>query len=436
MKTLSRFQFWSRLLGLSLAVAISTSASSDDWPQWRGPQGDSVSRESGLPLFWSENEGKAWKTPLPGWGTSTPAIWGDAVFVTSQEEDQLLVLRINKEDGAILWKCQVGTGTVPREAKRGTQKFHQLHNLASPSPVTNGQSVFVHFGNGLLAAYDFDGQLQWKRNLQEDYGPYSIWWGHANSPVLYKNLLISVCMQDSLTDLRDTPSPSYVVAHDIATGEVVWKTMRTTEAAAEECDAYTTPVFYETDAGTQMIIMGGNQLDAYDPADGRQLWFLPRLVGGRTVTGPTVAEDKIFVTRGMRRDMLAIRLGGKGELTQRDVAWHYDSGTADTCCPVAWDNLLFVLLDSGILKCFDIENGQLRWHRRIKGGDFKTSPLAAEGRIYLFARDGLCTVMAASDRFDKLAENQLDDEILASPAISDGRILVRGRKSLYALEKR
>ena len=169
-----------------------------------GPRGDSTSQQTGLPVTWSRETGVAWKTPLPEWGSSTPAIWDDAVFVTTQQDDNLLVLKLDRRTGAIEWTQKVGQGTTPRTGpKREKQKFHQLHNLASPSPVTDGKLVVVHFGNGDLAAYDFAGKLHWRRNLQEDYGTYTIWWGHANSPVLYRDLVISVCMQDSLADLAE-----------------------------------------------------------------------------------------------------------------------------------------------------------------------------------------------------------------------------------------
>ena len=170
--------------------------------------------------------GIVWQCPLPKWGNSTPAIWGNAIFVTTQVDDEkLLLLKINKKSGQIEWTRQVGAEAVrtqPSQGKPassgGTSVFHESHNLASPSPVTDGQLVVVHFGNGDLAAYDFDGNQLWHRNLQKDYGDYTIWWGHANSPVLYENLVISICMQDSCADLPGKPSPSYVVAHDMRTG--------------------------------------------------------------------------------------------------------------------------------------------------------------------------------------------------------------------------
>ncbi|MEX2186332.1 MAG: PQQ-binding-like beta-propeller repeat protein [Pirellulales bacterium] len=415
---------------LPLAVA--------DWPQWRGPSGNSVSDEMRLPLAWSDRAGIAWKVELPGWGASTPAISHGAMFVTSQDGDKLLLLRVDSKTGGVVWKQEVGTGTTPRNVKgRGDQKFHDLHNLATPSPVADGKTVVCHFGNGLLAAYDFDGQQLWSRNLAEDYGKYTIWWGHANSPVLYKNLVISVCMQDSLADLAEhsgKPAASYIVAHDLATGRVRWHIDRNTGANAEQCDAYTTPVLYETEDGTRMIVMGGNELTAYNPANGKEVWRLPKLVGGRTVTGPTVGDGKVYATIGMRGAMLAVPLGGKGELARSTAAWEHRAGTSDSCCPVPWDGLLFSVTDDGIARCFDGNVGAIKWQKRLDGS-YKASPVAADGRVYFLNTAGHCTVVPGTVRFEKLAENQIDDETVASPAISDGRIYIRGKKRLYAIER-
>jgi outer membrane protein assembly factor BamB len=405
-----------------------------DWPQWRGPEGTGVSSEKQLPIVWHEDRSIIWKCPLPEWGTSTPAIWGDAIYVTSQTSDnKLLVLRIDKKSGKTVWTQEVGNGEATREApKRSTQKFHQLHNLASPSPVTDGRYIACHFGNGDLAVYDFDGKRLWKRNLQEDYGAYSIWWGHANSPVLFGETVISVCMQDSLADQRAKSVESYLIAHDVRSGDIRWKVPRMTRANAEECDSYTTPLLAKLGAGAQLIVMGGNQLDAYDPASGRQIWFLPDLVGGRTVTGPTVAEGVIYATRGLRGPLFALKPSGEGELNHRSILWSHNEGTPDTCCPVVWNDLLFVVADDGVARCFDAASGNLKWKERLKG-KYKASPIASEGRIYFLNTEGLCTVVSAAPRFDKLVENQLDDETLASPATSDGRIYIRGKKALYCI---
>lgn len=434
--------FFKKLLPFStltlfmLALFASSLPAGDNWPQWRGPSGTSVSGEKDLPITWNEQRGIHWKVPLPGTGTSTPAVWEDALFLTCvTPENKLLLVKFAKEDGKVAWQREVGPGEDTREGPRRSKlKVNQFYSIASPSPVTDGKTVVAHFGNGDLAAYDFDGKQLWKRNLQDDLGTYTCWYGHTNSPVLFKNQVISVCLQDSLSDLQAKPMESYVSSHDLLTGQLRWKVARNTQAKAEECDAYTTPLLTSLGGSEQLVVMGGNQLDSYDPATGKQLWFLSGLVGGRTVNSPTTNGETIFATRGLKKPLVAVRPSNSGELTTRDILWQYDEGSPDTCCPVLWNDLLFTVSDDGIARCIDVPTGHLQWKQRLKGG-YKASPLAADGRIYFLSIDGLCTVISASPRFDNLVENKLDDETIASPAISNGRIYIRGKKSLYSLAR-
>jgi hypothetical protein len=436
MTTLERSKWTSIARAVFAAIAMACSslqADAQNWPQWRGPYGDSTSQVAGLPVSWNTTSKLVWKAPLPGSGSSTPAAWDNAIFVSTQDEDELLLLKLDGRSGKIEWTQQVGAASTPRSGpKRAQQVFHRLHNLASPSPVTNGEVVVVHFGNGDLAAYDFSGKQLWKHNLQDDHGAYTIWWGHANSPVIYNNLVVSVCMQDSLDGVSDKPAPSYLVAHDLWTGEVQWRSDRMTGAPAEQADAYTTPILVDVAGHEELIVMGANHLDAYDPATGNQLWVMPGLVGGRTVTGPTAGNGMIYVTRGMRGTLLAIELKGEGERANDDIVWKYSQGTPDTPCPVLWRELLFTVTDDGIARALGALDGKLHWTQRLKG-DYKASPLAAEGRVYFLNTEGLCTVVSAAERFEKLAENQLPDTTLASPAVMGNRLLIRGHAALYCI---
>ena len=430
------------MLAICVFAGAAISARADNWPEWRGPEGDGTSREANLPLVWNKALGIQWRCPLPGWGDSTPAIWENSVFVTAQVDNRkLLLLKIDKPTGRIEWTRQVGEGACPDKPvdetskdKRRHQTFEKSHNFASPSPVTDGQCVVVHFGNGDLAAYDFDGHQLWHRNLQKDYGDYTIWWGHANSPVLCDGLVISICIQDSCTESPGQPSPSYVVAHDVRTGEERWKTMRMTSAKHESCDSYVTPILWKNGDRLELVVLGGLVLDAYEPATGKRLWQLPGLIGSRTITSPVSGHGMIFATQGMRQPMLAVRPGGDGNRTRRDVVWHFDQGTPDSSTPVVCGQSLFFVTNDGIARCLDAESGRVRWKSRLKG-EYRASPVAADGRIYFLNTQGLTTVVAAASRFDRLAENLLNDDTLASPAISDGRIYIRGWKALYCIGK-
>jgi outer membrane protein assembly factor BamB len=328
--------------GLACLGASNTSSlHAENWPQWRGPEGDGISRETNLPIAWTKTTGIAWQCMLPEWGDSTPAIWGNAIFVTSQiDNDKLLLLKINKTNGQVEWTRQVGAATCPHmplvgkpNEQRRHQWYHESHNFASPSPVTDGQLVIVHFGNGDLAAYDFDGNQLWHRNLQKDYGDYTIWWGHANSPVLCENLVISICIQDSCADLPGDPSPSYVVAHDKRTGQEQWKTLRMTAATLENCDSYTTPILWKNGSRLELAVMGGQVLDAYEPATGKRLWWLTDLIGNRTITGPVASHGMIYVTQGMNQPLLAVRPGGDGQRPHEDIVWQLVQGTPDSPRP-------------------------------------------------------------------------------------------------------
>jgi outer membrane protein assembly factor BamB len=418
---------------LVLLVTATGLTGAANWPQWRGPSGDSVSVETGLPVKWSADAGLAWTCPLPA-GSSTPAIWGDAIFLTAQDGDKLLVVKINAKDGKVDWTKEVGAGGPMRRGtpKRKEHTFHNLHNMASPSPVTDGEVVVVHFGNGELAAYDFAGKKLWERNLQKEHGAYTIWWGHANSPVLYKDLVINVCMQDSLDDLQKEPAPSYLIAHDKKTGAQKWKVLRMTGSKSEDCDSYTTPIFRTVDGKDEMIIVGANQFDAYDPATGKQLWYLPGVKGSRTITGPALGKDILYAAEGKKGALLAVKLGGSGKLANDAVVWRNTGSTPDSPCAVLWKDLLFTVSDDGFAQCIDARTGDLKWKERLMG-DHKASPLAADGKIYFLSLAGRCTVVAAAPKFEKLAENVIADKFTASPAVSGGKIYLRGDKALYCV---
>lgn len=290
------------LIALLLSILLGTAipALAENWPTWRGPTYNGVTSEKGLPVEWGETDEDpakniVWTCDLPEYGWSTPIVWGDAIFLTAQKEDRLLLLKINKQNGRIEWTRTVGHGqakaskpvTKKGDARR-RQRFHQEHNMASPSCATDGQHIVVHFGNGDLAVYDFEGNRLWKLNLQEKYGPFTVWWGHANSPILHGDLVVALAIQDSCADLSGEPSESYLVAFDLKTGKERWRTRRKTDAKKEHCDSYVTPVLRKLADHTELVILGGECLDAYDLETGRRTWFLPQFEGNRNVTGPIV----------------------------------------------------------------------------------------------------------------------------------------------------
>lgn len=414
--------------------------SDTNWPSWRGPNGNSVSSSKSLPTKWSDKENIAWKTPIVGDGASSPCIWGDSVFLTAQDGEKLLALKFDFKTGKNLWSKELSTGETIRDPLRGKpgdqrrrQKFHKLHNLASPSPVTNGKNVIFLFGNGDLACSNFDGVVLWKKNLQKDQGVFTIWWGYANSPIIHENLVICTVMQDSLEDLEGEKAQSFLIAYDIVSGKEVWKTPRKTIAKAESCDSYTTPIYHKAENQVQIIIMGGNQLDAYNPNNGKQLWKKEGLNGGRTITGPTILQNQVFTTQGMRGPLVAINLDKSSGLpTSNKTTWEYTKNTPDSCCPVGTDGLIFIVSDNGFAQCLDANNGSCYWNERL-GGDFKSSPLACNGKIYFTNLEGVCTIVEASKTFTLVAKNSLGEGVIASPAVSNDHLFIRTRKSLICI---
>ena len=210
-----------------------------------------------------------------------------------------------------------------------------------------------------------------------------------------------------------------------------WR-LRFQPADAEQCDACTTPLLLDLNGRRQLIIMGANQLDGYDPATGKQLWYLPGLTGGRTVPSPTAAGGLLYAVRGLRGALICVEVGGKRQLSADRIVWQHRQTTPDTCSPVVYRGLLFTVSDEGIAQCLDARTGEVQWRKRLKG-PFQASPVAADGRVYFVSTTGVCTILAAARELRELAANPLDDQLIASPALSAGILFLRGRKGLYAI---
>jgi outer membrane protein assembly factor BamB len=398
----------------------------DVWPQWRGPAGNSVALGGGFPTHWSKAENIVWKTAISGWGNSTPAIWQDTLFLTSQDDERLLLLSIDRATGKILWQREVATGKPRRQGPVGNGRFHDEQNMATPSPVTDGRHVWAHFGTGELACYDFAGGKKWATNLSRRFGPYTIWWGHANSPLLVDDLLISVCIQDPKGG-----GPSYVVAHDKETGQEKWLTHRVTGATEEPADSYTTPLLYRAGGHAEVIVFGGNVLDAYDPATGHRLWQCTAFKGNRVISGPTLAGDTVFAIQGMKGPLFAIQAGAADDDNNR-VRWKYAGATPDAASPLVAGGLVFLINNSGVAFCLDAQTGRQVWKERL-GGEFRASPLFAGGNVYFLSKEGKATIVAASREFQVVGQADLGEQIIASPAAVRGNLYIRTKQHLFRI---
>lgn len=422
------------LLGCALPLLAG-----DNWPGWRGPLGNGQSREAGAPLVWSRERSLAFRAEIPGEGASSPIVWNDAVFVTSQEGDSLLLLRVSAADGAVVWQREVARANTPRTAPPGKQAFHQEHNLASPTPVTDGELVIASFGDGTLAAYDLAGNQVWRRNLQDDFGSMTFRDGYASSPLLFEDLVISSVLQQDLSGVGPNIAPAYLVAHDKKTGHLKWKSDRPPAVLNAAAEIYGTPALRRNGAGeAELVVMGAGMVDAYNPADGKRLWSLDDEKHGATIASPTIHGNLMVGVRPADSTFLLELPGAyaleEQKLKSTQIRWTNPTSPANVCTPAVWGDLMFTLTDDGTVNCYDGASGRVHWRKKLPG-EYRASPVAADSRIYFLNTAGLCTVIAASARFDRLAENDLDDFTQASPAFSNGRIYIRGKNALYGVKR-
>jgi outer membrane protein assembly factor BamB len=427
----------------------------DNWPQWRGPDGTGVSAERALPLHWTEKEGVAWRTPLGGTGVSSPIVWGDRVFVTSQAGSgvrregnhptlvqgggakeageraltpfdspslaqgrrsasdgvRFLVEAFARGDGRRLWSFELpAEGTLPG--------VHEKHNLASASPVTDGERVYAVFGTGQIVAVDNTGKRVWHRNLAAEHGPFQINWGHGSSPIVYKDLVILPCYHEP---------QSYLLAMDAKTGATRWKVDR-----AGKVVSYSTPIIVSAVSGDELVLNTSGAIEAYRPATGEALWRIDE-ESRFAIPMPVHDDGVVYASRGYRSGpYLAVRAGGRGDVSGSHVEWKVPTGAPYISSLVFADGLLFMAGDVGVVTCVDAKTGQRVWQERIDG-IFTASPIAAADRIYLVSETGETIVMRASRTPEVLARNKIDARLLASPALSGGRLFLRSDDQLIAI---
>ena len=413
------------------AIAIVTlTLGASDWPSWRGPTRNGVSDETNLPVKWSQTENVAWKIAMPSFSGSTPVIWGDRIFLNvadglhSKEAMTLHLWSVNRDTGAILWQRPLGGGNH-QERKQ---------NMSSPSPVTDGKAVWVMTGTGILKAFDFAGTEMWARDIQKDYGRFGLNWGYGSSPLLHGDSLYVQVLHGMRTD-----DPSYLLRIDKATGKTVWRVERPTHARMESPDAYTTPALLQYDGRTEIVLSGGDVVTGHDPVTGKELWRANGLnptndPNYRIVASPVVFGD-LIIAPTRERPMLALKAGGRGDVTTTARLWSFDAGP-DVPTPVTDGVFVYVINDRGIMACLDAKTGREHYSRqRLRPGTYSGSPVLADGKIYVTNEDGVTSVVKAGPQFQILAENEFDDYSLSSPAISGGRIFFRTTKHLWAIGK-
>ena len=414
-----------RKLGILAVFFFSlTAVQAENWPQWRGPALNGVSSEKNLPVKWTTEENVVWKLALPGLSGSTPIVWRDRIFLSVAEGDNLALWSVSK-DGAILWKRPLGAGNVKM----------RKHNMASPSPVTDGRNVYVITGTGILNAYDFSGKEIWSRDIQKEYGNFGLNWGYSSSPLLFEDSLYVQVLHGMKTD-----EPSYVMRIEKKSGKTLWKVDRPTNAIRESPDSYTTPGLLRYGKTTEIVITGGDCVTGHDPATGKELWRANGLNPEnnpfyRIVASPIIFDEIIYVPTRVK-PLLALKAGGRGDVTSSHVLWSTANGP-DVPTPVTDGKYFYIVRDNGTMWCLDAKTGaELYAGQRIKTGTYSGSPVLADGKIYVTSEEGVTTVVAAGPKFEVLAENPLNDYTLSSPAISDGRIYIKTSGHLYAIGKK
>ncbi len=416
------------LFVLSIAATV---LSADNWPQWRGPALNGVSAEKGLPLTWSAETGEniAWKLPMPSRTGATPIVWKDRIFLnvaTAERDGDLELWAVGRDKGEVVWKRPLGGGNIQQRKQ----------NMSTPSPVTDGASVWVMTGTGVLKSFDFKGTERWARDIQGDYGPFGLNWGYASSPLLDGGALYVQVLHGMKTD-----DPSYVMKIDAKSGKTIWKVERPTDAIRESPDSYSTPALLQYDGTTEIVITGGDVVTGHDPATGKELWrgkgLNPNNIPTyRIVSSPLIAGSLVIAPTRVK-PMLAFKPGGKGDVTESHRVWSFDRGP-DVPTPVSDGKLLYVVDDRGVVHALEVATGRIVYGpERLKSDSYSASPVIADGRIYVTSENtGLTSVFRMGEKFEILAENPLNDYCLSSPAISDGRIFIRTTQHLWAIGKK
>jgi outer membrane protein assembly factor BamB len=411
---------------LAVVVGLTPAGlAAEDWPQWRGPHGNGFSRATSLPLRWSRSENVAWSLALPSWSGSTPIVSGDHVFLNVADGEGLALWCIGRAKGEVLWKRPLGGGNVKL----------RKHNMSSPSPVSDGSAVYVMTGTGVLKGFGFDGRELWGRDIQKEYGPFGLNWGYASSPLLFEDSLYVQVLHGMNTD-----APSYLLRIDKATGTTRWRVERPTTAIQESPDSYSTPAVVRRASGAEIVVTGSDCVTGHDPATGKELWRANGLNPEnnpyyRVVASPVVNGELVYAPTRVK-PLLAVRAGGRGDVTRTHRVWSFDDGP-DVPTPASDGNLLYVVNDKGIVWCLDAKTGAPHYGpQRLKPGTYSASPVLADGKVYATSEEGLTSVFKAGTAFELLAENALDDYTLSSPAVSDGQLFIRTAERLYCIGKR
>ena len=439
--------------GAKLSIRPLKSIKHSNWPSFRGTEASGISDGQNLPDKWNAQSGEniLWKTPIPGLAHSSPVVWGDRVFVTTavstdpkatfrpglygdgdaskdRSRHRWVIYAVDKHKGKILWQ---------RVAHEGEpiEKRHIKSTYANSTPATDGRIVVAWFGSQGVHAYDVNGRFLWKVDLGRiDLGAYDIptyEWGPASSPIIWNDLVILQC---------DTQADSFLLALDAKTGKTVWKTAR------EELPSWGTPTVVTTKQGPALVTNASNYIRAYDPRTGKELWRLGR---SSKITAPTpIYSEDLFVVvsgRGPERPIFVVRPQARGDVTLPEgkassdsIVWSRIGRGSYMPTPLAYKGVLYVLANNGTFDAYKLQTGEELYRQRVPvvGSGFSASPVAADNKIYLSNEDGEILVIGAGEKFTHIATNSMGELLMATPALSDGVMYVRGSSSLFAVGRK
>ena len=429
------------LAGLVAAASLSMAArlAADNWPQWRGPDGQGISSEKDLPTSWTPDKNIAWKTALPGSGHSSPIVWGDWIFVTAVLEGEVVpgakavthmqggkewvhpdsvaadrkhtfrVLGLDAKSGKILWDEVAYEGTV-YDAR------HRRSSFAGPTPATDGAMVYAYFGPEGLYAYTVDGKLAWK--VAEKFPTLGL--GAGTSPILHENLVI--IQRD-----EDNGDNSLIVAYDKKDGREVWKAKRDVQIS------WGTPVIVTSGGRAELVTNGTEFIVAYDPATGKELWRTTG-VQSNAIHTPLAGKGLVIVTAGFAtKKVVALRPGDVP--ADKRVAWEYTRGTGYVLSNILYGDYLYLLTDNGIVTCLDPATGEVKYEggRVPVPARFMGSPVAYAGYIALTSEDGDTYMLKAGPSHEIASRNSVGEPVYSSLALANGRVYIRGDKHLFAI---
>jgi len=406
----------------TLISLFTSQALAENWPQWRGPEHNGVAQGDNYPTHWGQDKNVLWKVALPGRSGSTPVIWGDNIFVTSPSEGKNTLISFDRQ-GNEQWRVHVGDERIGKHRQKGSG--------SNPSPTTDGQHVFAYFKSGDLACIDFAGEIVWKTNVQARWGEDTLWWDLGTSPILTDDAVAVTVMQTG---------PSYLAAFDKSTGELLWKQDRVSDAPEEAAQSYSTPILASQDGRSIIVVLGADIVTAHDAASGDEIWRVTGLNPTqhhyfRSIASPVQSDGIVVVPYARGGSLTAIRLGGKGDVTDSHIAWFKERISSDVPSPAAHNGRLYLCTDKGEAACLDIKTGDVLWQDRLEKSrhSFSSSPVIAGRHIYMTREDGTTFVLEEGNEYRVVAKNELDEFTIATPVFVDGRLYLRTYEHLYCI---